>query len=60
MGTTPPPVLDRYLTERAFWKELGLRSDVPLEDRPHLELAEYKLITSLIQREEARQAAQNR
>ena len=51
-------MLDKYLTERQFWKELGLRSDVPLEDRPHRELSEYKLIMSLIQREEARQQTQ--
>lgn len=60
MGTEGPPVLDKFLTEREFWKELGLRSDVPAEDRPHRELAEYKLIISLIKREEARLGAQRR
>lgn len=53
MGTPGPAILDQFLTEREFWKQLGLTRE-DLRTRPHREIAEYTLIISLIQREEAR------
>jgi len=59
MGTPGPPVLEQFLTEREFWKQLGWNRET-VRERPHREIAEYTLIMTLIQREEARRAAQRR
>jgi hypothetical protein len=53
MGTPGPEVLTDFLTERAFWKELGLSRE-DLQGRPHREIADYSLIISMIRREENR------
>lgn len=61
MGTTPPPELEQFLIEQAFWKELGWTSKVAVEDRPWKQAEDYALFISMIRREEAaRQAQANR
>lgn len=61
MGTTPPPELEQFLVEQAFWKELGISDGRPLRERPRRQIEDYALFISMIRREEAaRQAAANR
>ena len=60
MGTPGPEVLQDFLIEREFWKELGLTREA-LRDRPWREVQHYALIIQLIRREEnARAARANR
>lgn len=60
MGTTPPRVLEQFLTEREFWRELGVSRNVSLDDMPHLLVADYALIISMIRRDEHARASRNR
>ena len=53
MGVEGPPILSQYLMEQEMWQRLGITRGIPLDDRPHRELADYLLIISLLQREEA-------
>jgi hypothetical protein len=57
MGAAPPPVLNRFLTEREFWKELGVSTGVRLADMPHLLVRDYELIIGMIRREEQARAS---
>jgi hypothetical protein len=59
MGTSGPPVLQRFLLERELWQQLGLTREA-IAARPHKELADYLLIIQMIQREEQARAKRTR
>lgn len=60
MGTTPPPVLEQFITEREFWQQLGVSRGTSLDDMPHKLVGDYSLIIQMIHREEAAQAPRRR
>lgn len=59
MGTAGPPELDEFLTDREFWQQLGWDREYRLS-RPRRQVEDYRLIISMIHREEAAQAARRR
>ena len=58
MGTQGPPVLQKFLMEQQMWTRLG-QAGTPLSERPHLEVRDYQLIISMLQRDENARASRS-
>ena len=58
MGTQGPPIFQKFLMEREWWRQMGL-AGTPLADRPHREVADYEFIMVMLQRDENARAAQS-